>query len=301
MRVYYQGSQGQYPTYRCDYAYHQRADPLCQQIRADALDKEVERLLLAALAPDQLALALAALEQLEAEYATLRRQWDLRLERARYETERAARQYQAVEPENRLVARSLERNWEEKLRALEQIKQEYQTWLKQEQLELTAAGRQQILALGQNLPVVWHAATTTPADRKQIVRLLIKEILVDARQAQGRIRFQLNWQTGAITHHWLTRSVNAYADHADQVQLMQRLEQLLAQEKFDQEIAAILNAEGFQSARARPFNGRMIGELRRLWHLSGAKPTGPAPLQWPDGTYSVTGAAAVLVQDCINS
>lgn len=254
----------------------------------------MEGLLLAALAPDQLALALAALEQLEADYASLRRQWDWRLDRARYEVDRASRQDQAVEPENRLVARSLERNWEEKLRALEEVEQAYQDWLKQEQLELTATDRQQILALGQDFPALWHASTTTPADRKRMVRWLIKEVLIDRRPAQGKVWFQLNWRTGASTQHWLIRSVRSYADHADQTRLQQRLEQLLAEEKLDQEIAAILKAEGFQSVRARPFNGRMVGELRRLWQLSGAKATGPAPLQWTDGTYSVTGAAAAL-------
>ena len=97
-------------------------------VRALALDAELERQLLAALKPDRLALALSALEQLERETEALQRQWQLRLERARYEAERAQRQYSAVEPEHRLVARSLERQWEERLRALEALEQTYQDW-----------------------------------------------------------------------------------------------------------------------------------------------------------------------------
>ena len=80
------------------------------------------------LRPDQVALALAALAQLEQEEHAERKQWELRLERARYEAKRAERQYQTVEPENRLVARSLERQWEEKLRAVEAVEKEYQAW-----------------------------------------------------------------------------------------------------------------------------------------------------------------------------
>ena len=93
-----------------------------------ALDTQVEQRFLEALRPDQVALALAALAQLEQEEQAERKQWELRLERARYEAKRAERQYQAVEPENRLVARSLERQWEEKLRAVEAVEKEYQAW-----------------------------------------------------------------------------------------------------------------------------------------------------------------------------
>lgn len=91
MRLSYSGSQGQYPVYICDLAYREHNRPRCQQVRALALDRAVERQVLQALAPDQLALALAALGQLEQEAKALRRQWQLRLERAQYEAQRAAR------------------------------------------------------------------------------------------------------------------------------------------------------------------------------------------------------------------
>ena len=108
---------------------------------------------------------------MEEEARLLERQWSLKRERARYDAERARRQYDAVEPENRLVARSLERVWEEKLRRAEQIEQEFDVWRRHQALTSADTDRQHILALGENLPRLWHAATTTPADRKQIVRL----------------------------------------------------------------------------------------------------------------------------------
>ena len=113
MRMHYSGPHGEFPVYKCDYGRNETGSARCQEVRALGLDAEVERLVLEALAPDSIALALAALEQLEQEHAALRKQWQLRLERARYEAERARRQYNLVEPENRLVARSLERGWEE--------------------------------------------------------------------------------------------------------------------------------------------------------------------------------------------
>ena len=115
--------------------------PRCQAVRALQLDAAVEQHFLAALEPDQLALALATLEQFEGEVRVLQRQWQLRLERARYEADRAQRQYHAVEPEHRLVARSLERQWEEKLRAVEELEQAYQRWAAQQQVTLTDSDR----------------------------------------------------------------------------------------------------------------------------------------------------------------
>src|SRR5437016_6387594 len=152
MTLHYSGSHSDYPVYCCRIDRDQRASALCQEVRALPVDSFVERALLDALAPDQIAIALAAVGQLEEESRQLERQWTLRRERARYEAERARRQYDAVEPENRLVARSLERAWEEKLRAIEAIEQEYARWRSEEPLVIGAADRAQLQVLGENLP-----------------------------------------------------------------------------------------------------------------------------------------------------
>jgi hypothetical protein len=116
MYLRYSGPHGDYPVYHCSADQQREGGPRCQEVRALGVDGEVERLALAALAPDRIALAVAALGELEEEARLLERQWSLKRERTRYEAERARRQYDAVEPENRLVARSLERAWEERLR-----------------------------------------------------------------------------------------------------------------------------------------------------------------------------------------
>ncbi len=137
-----------------------------------SVDAAVESLLLAALTPDRLTLAIAALGELENEARALEHQWSLKHERTRYEAERAHRQYDAVEPENRLVARSLERVWEDKLRQVEQIEIEYESWRRQQPASLAAADRAQILSLGEDLHKLWGAASAV--ERKQILRLVIK-------------------------------------------------------------------------------------------------------------------------------
>jgi hypothetical protein len=126
MSLRYTGPNGDYPVYCCRADHDLSAGPLCQEVRALPVDTFVERTLLDALVPDQIAIAVAALRQLQEETRRLDKQWALRRERAGYEAERARRQYDAVEPENRLVARSLERASEEKLRAAEAIKQDYE-------------------------------------------------------------------------------------------------------------------------------------------------------------------------------
>ncbi len=294
MRLRYSGPHGEYPVYECSYAHDKYGGPRCQAVRAIGLDAEVERLVLEALAPDKVALALAALEQLDQEYASLRKQWELHLERARYEAERARRQYDMVEPENRLVARTLEHQWELKLRDVENVEQEYQSWLHQHRLELTPADELDILSLGEDLRKIWGAPSTTPADRKQILRLVVKEVILDQHRARGKVWFQINWQTGATSEHWLTRQVWSYSDHADLEALQKRIRQLHAERKMDAEIAAALNAEGFPTARGKLFSGKIIWILRKRWGLPTVKANGPNPLRWKDGTYSVEGATSAL-------
>jgi hypothetical protein len=134
-------------------------------VRALALDTQVEQRFLQALQPDQLTLALAALAQLEQEEQAENKQWELRLERARYQAKRAERQYQAVEPENRLVARSLEKQWEERLRAVETVEKEYHAWKVRRFGILTQADREAIVALGSDLPALWQA-DAAPGDSR---------------------------------------------------------------------------------------------------------------------------------------
>ena len=296
MYLRYSGPHGDYPVYHCSADQQRDGGRRCQEVRALSVDAEVEKLALAALAPDQIALAVAALGELEEEARLLERQWTLKRERARYEAERARRQYDAVEPENRLVARSLERAWEEKLRQVEQVEAEHESWRREQPVSLTDADRDQILSLGQDLPQLWTAASTTAAERKQILRLLVKEVVLDQRRARGEVWIRIVWQTGATSEHRIQRRVQAYTDYADLERLESRIRGLNDAQKMDGEIAAILNAEGLVSARGRPFSGGEIHLLRKRWGIRTVKINGTEsnPRRWPDGTYSVQGAAEAL-------
>ncbi len=296
MGLRYTGPHGDYPVYCCRADRDQTGAPLCQEVRALTVDARVEAILLEALKPDQIAIAMAALGQLDKKARQLERQWMLRRERARYDAERARRQYDAVEPENRLVARSLERAWEEKLRAAEAIEQEHDRWRRDQPLVLSADDRATLQALGQNLPQVWHAATTTAAERKRILRFIIREVVLDQKRITGHVWLKILWQTSATSEHEVQRRVHTYRGYAVLDRLRQRITELNAAGKMDKEVAEVLNQEGFTAARGCRFRGENVWLLRTRWGIATVKINGVAanPMRWPDGSYSVQGAAAAV-------
>jgi hypothetical protein len=143
----------------------------------------------------------------------------------------------------------------------------------------------EILGLGEDLPRLWNATTTTSADRKQIIRLVVKEVTLDQKRRRGYVWIRIVWQTGSTSEHWLHRTVHSYAQHADQDGLRQRIIELNG-----------LNTEAFRTAHGPPFSGGMIHQLRKRWQIATVKINGIAanPPRWPDGTYSVRGAAAAI-------
>jgi len=294
--VRYRGARGERPGYVCNTNAIELGEPRCQEVNAADVDPLVEALLLQALEPDKLALAVEAFAHLTRERAGLNHQWQLRLERARFDAERAKRQYDAVEPENRLVARNLERHWEAKLRAVEAVERDYHQWQGQHTTVLSPADRQAILALGQNLPALWHAATTTPADRKRITRLVVREVILDRTRAPEQVWLQINWQTGAMTQHWVPRHITRYGERVDVEQLRQRLHALKATGMQDQAIAVRLSTEGFSTGTGGPFTRGIVWSLRKRWSIGAMRPARHQSMQrqWSDGSYTLAGVADLI-------
>jgi DNA invertase Pin-like site-specific DNA recombinase len=297
MSVRYSGPNNEYPVYCCRADKDQTAVPLCQEVRAGPVDDLIAEAFLEALAPDQIKIAIAAVDQMAQEARQLEQQWSLRRERARYDAERARRQYDAVEPENRLVARSLERVWEQRLRAADAVEQDYRQWRQQDPVVLRAGDVKILEALASDLPALWRAPTTRPEERKRILRLIIQEALLDQKRARGQVWVKIVWQTGAVSEHRFWRQVHSYSDdYADLEGLRRRITELNVRGLMDKQIATILNEEGVVSARRRPFTYENVWLLRQRWGLRAAKlnPTGANPPRWPDGSYSVQGAAAAI-------
>ena len=251
--VHYQQSHGRpMPfTYDCVARRNHYGEGLCQHVAGPCLDAYVTQQVLAALEPAALELSLAAAEQVEQERATLTQLWEQHRERATDETERAARQYQAVEPENRLVARTLERAWEEKLQAQQQLEEEYHRFLQQQPRRLTDEERDAIRQLATDIPALWNAPTTTAADRKEIIRQVVERVEVDAQGASEQVRVRMTWVGGGQTEGVLVRPIARYTERSDYARLCARVQELTCAGWSLQAIAHQLEIEGYPPLRSR--------------------------------------------------
>jgi hypothetical protein len=173
----------------------------CCGLGAAAIDDLVARQVLRALEPAALELSLKAIENVNRDRDRLRRHWEQRLERACYEARRAERQYNAVEPESRLVARGLERRWEGALQKQRALQEEYDRFLREQPTRLGEDERARILALAGEVAMLWNAPGTTAADRKGIVRLLVDRVAVHVRPDSERAEVTISWKGGLTTRH----------------------------------------------------------------------------------------------------
>lgn len=250
------------PGYTCARGSTDYAEPVCQSLSGRVLDDLVAGQILQAVQPAALEASLAAVADVERERAELTRHWQLRLERIRYEVDRAGRQYQACEPENRLVARELERRWEESLRQQRQLEEEFDRWQRVAPPQLSAQDRRAIEALASDLPALWRAETTTAADRKRIARLLLGRVTAIVDKGSERVDIELHWLGGAVGRHTLDRPVSRYDQQASHPRLVRRLKELCRQRLSSAQIAERLNAEGFRPPkRAERFSGEMVLRL----------------------------------------
>lgn len=282
MAVRYLGAKGR-PSYTCTRGSSDYADPLCQGLSdGAALDALVADLLLAAVQPAALEASLAAVAGVERERGELARQWHLRRERAGYEADRAARQYRACEPENRLVARELERRWEDALKQQRQLDDEYERWQRAAPAALSDTAVSAIRALAADLPAVWAAATTTPADRQRIARWLLDRVVVTVDKGSERVDVAVHWVGGAVRSHTLTRAVRRYDQHSDYPRLTARLRELCGGRRTAAAIADRLNAEGFRPPKrtarfTRDMVLRLVGQLGLGCRPPHGSPTGLGP------------------------
>jgi hypothetical protein len=225
------------------------AEPVCQGLAGRALDDLVAAQVLAALEPAALELSLAAIADIERDRERLHRHWRQRLERARYEVGRAERQYQAVEPENRLVARTLERRWEEALRELQQLEEDYDRFLRGQPACLSEEERARIRALSRDIPALWEAPGTTAADRKEIIRLLVERVVVQVRSDSEEVEAAIHWRGGWTSHHTIIRPVHRYEQLHDYRQLVDHLARWRREGYSAGQIAERLRSAGFRPPR----------------------------------------------------
>jgi hypothetical protein len=217
--------------------------------------------------------------------------WQLRLERARYETELAQRRYERVDPDHRLVASELEKAWEEKLLAYQQLQQEWHQQQSQSLAPLREIDRQRLRCLAQDVPALWQADTTTPQDRKRLLRCLIRDVTLDSVSQPGFSRITVRWQTGTTTTVTVPRPKPG---RRTSLPLLERIRSL-AQTQPDDLIAATLNQEGWRTYTGLPWSRVRVASFRRKNYLPTACPAvRAAPGPRGDGLISATQAAQCL-------
>ena len=193
------------------------------------------------------------------------------------EAERAERRYGEVEPENRLVARTLESEWEKSLTQLKTAEAELLRKQQECRIELTEAQRQQIRALGTDLKKVWEAPTTTDRDRKELFQGLLEEVKIDVLSDQAKARLVLRWKTGAHSELdvlWRVKRVPPIRTDEDTIDLVRRL----ALYHSDAIIAGVLSCQGRKTATGERFTADKVGNLRRYWKISRYEPPSSPPV-----------------------
>jgi DNA invertase Pin-like site-specific DNA recombinase len=266
MTVHYQRGRGGklHPVYVCSRDKSDYAAGQCQQLAGPCAGAHVTDLLLAAMAPAALEVSLAAAGQAGAQRAQVDRIWRQRLERAEFAAGRARRQYQLAEPENRLVARQLEQDWEAALAERQRLGEESDRFTTSRPRTLTAAEREQIRALAADLPAVWDAPTTTGADRKQLIRHLIEQVRITVAGNSEKVDIEVIWAGGHRTAGQITRPVACLTQLSYYPQLAARARELADGGCTTAQIAERLNAEGFRPPKHIPaFTPNAVTDLLR--------------------------------------
>lgn len=257
MHVGYQGTNGCRSTYLCNSGQIQYGEKTCQRMPGKAIDRFITDRIMAALTPAQIELSLAVVAELRRQQAELIRQRERRLEAARYAADLAQRRYEEVDPQNRLVAGTLEKQWEAGLQEVAQLEAEFADFRRQKPLSLSPEQRQSLLTLATDLPKIWFASTTSWSERKDLLKLLIADVTL-TRHDTG-ITVQIRWFTNQVETGQLPLPFKHGAPTP--AIILGRIRGLL-DTHTDQEIADVLNQEGIKTSIGNTFTARIVAHTR---------------------------------------
>jgi hypothetical protein len=260
-------------NYRCTGQYRHHvpgSEPRCHGLAAKVLDDLVSQQVLRALEPAALELSIQAQADVESERRRLQKQWQHRRQRAQYDTELAERRYEAVDPENRLVAATLEKRWEELLNQARTIDEEYDRFMQQAPVPLSKAEGTRLAALTSAIPALWNSSATANADRKQIIRCLVERVTVHVRYHSELVDVTIRWAGGYESQHQIVRPVATYEQLENFEGLRRRVAELHAAGHGAVHIAERLNAEGFYPPRrCSAFSWPLVQRLLKRQGLTG--------------------------------
>ncbi|MFH0925076.1 MAG: recombinase family protein [bacterium] len=254
--------------YMCDRLLVDYGGKLCQSLAGPPLDDFITKQVLEILKPASLELSLEASKNIEGERTEIDKLWQNRLERSRYASERAARQYQAVEPENRLVARQLEHEWEEKLKEQKKVEEEYARFQMKQPRLLSKKERDAIRELASDIPALWNDSSTSIMDRKEIIRQIIDKILIDVINTTEIVKISIQWVGGTVSETEMIKPVAKLEQLSYYQELFDTVKKLAEQGIRSEKIAEELNKRGWRPPkRAEKFNSEIVGGLINRYGL----------------------------------
>jgi DNA invertase Pin-like site-specific DNA recombinase len=265
MTVRYHSRRGQlFPDYVCQREGIEHAEPICQHIPGAGIDEAVGDILVEAVTPVALEVALAVQQELQSrldEADGLRQQ---QVERARYEAELARRRYLRVDPDNRLVADSLEADWNDKLRLLTQAQEACERQRAQDRKLLDEQQRAAILSLATNFPQLWRDPSTPDRERKRMVRLLLEDVTLIR---EDYLTLHLRFKGGAHRTVQLPLPLRSWEQRQTSSEAVAEVDRLLDHHTYP-EIAAMLKQQGMQSGEGKPFTARIVARIQRSYQLT---------------------------------
>ena len=252
------------PDYVCQRKGIERGEPICAHVPGASIDEAIGQLLVETVSPVALEVSLAVQEELRAQHEETDRLRKTHVERARYETELARRRYMRVDPNNRLVADSLEAEWNGKLRAVSEALEEYERKREHDQQILDEEQRRRILALATDFPRLWQDPTVPHRERKRIVRLLLEDVTIHKGNV---LTVQVRFRGGATKTLTLPRPVHAGLLRQTPKDVVEEIDRLLDHHS-DGEIASLLNERSLRSGEGKSFHRLMVRRIRQTYGLT---------------------------------
>jgi hypothetical protein len=251
------------PDYVCPGKEQRLAKPVCQSIPGDGIDDAIGELLLKVVEPCALDVALLVQQEVQARIEQADQLRYQQVERARYQAELARRRFMQVDPDNRLVADSLEAEWNDQLRELEKSQEEYERLLQEDRQIVDDEMRSKVLALARDFPRLWRDPKTPDRERKRMVRLMIEDATLTKNDS---ITVHVRFRGGATKSLNLPRPLASWEERKTSPEVIEEIDRLL-DEHTDGEIANILNERGSVSGCGKAFHARRVQKIRRAYRL----------------------------------
>lgn len=268
MTIRYTGTGGIRPMYECHGRWEHGNKATCSYVPADILDNAISEKILSIMKASELELALKIMHNIKDNEQLSDKQWQLSIERAQYEANRAERQFMLADPENRLVVRTLEAHWNQKLKDLEKAKQDYAIHCSKKPWTPSAKEEENILSMAQKIPDIWNAPSSTPKEKKRIIRILIEDVTVTAEKRCGGFQVGIRFRSGKCEQFSLEKPLPVHIRRKHTEDTVQHIREL-ASTMDDAGIAEHFNHAGITTPEGKPFTSSGIRWIRHKYQIPG--------------------------------